>query len=142
MTKRLMFLLLAVVMLTPLPAFARSPKTELPEVEQLSATVPVYDPTGGIQMAISGLFERTITGTDRTAKLYVPEGAHLGAYMVVMNVPDGEETVSWLVDSGWIAAPGAVLMKSRRISKPRITTSALMATMAEAHGICLRKATT
>ena len=103
MKKRLIFLLLAVVMLMTITAFTGLPNTELPEVKQLSETVPVYDPMAGIQMGISGLFERTITGTDRTAKLYVPEGAYLGTYMVVMNVPDGEETVSWLVDSGWIA---------------------------------------
>ena len=57
---------------------------------------------GGIKMGISGLFERTITGMNRTHKLYVPEGAVLNTYMIVMNVPDHEETVSWLVESGWI----------------------------------------
>jgi len=103
MKKRLVFLMLVVMMLVSTTAFVNSPEAELPEVKQLSATVPVYDPMAGIKMGISGLFERTITGTDRTHKLYVPEGAYLGTYMVVMNVPDGEETVSWLVDSGWIA---------------------------------------
>ena len=100
MGKRLTFWLLAVLMLLPVATFAA-----LPEVKPLETTVPVYDPMGGIKMGISGLFERaiTISGTSRTVKLYVPEGAVLGAYMVVMTVPAGVATVPWLVDSGWIA---------------------------------------
>ncbi|MFB4274539.1 PHB depolymerase family esterase [Nonomuraea sp. MTCD27] len=93
-------LLLAAVLLMSTAGFTWPSK--LPVVQPLSTTVPVYDPMAGISMGISGLFERTIAGTDRTAKLYVPQGAHLGAYMVVTNVPDGEETVRWLADSGWI----------------------------------------
>ena len=100
MGKRLTFWLLAVLMLLPVATFAA-----LPDVKPLETTVPVYDPMGGIKMGISGLFERaiTISGTSRTVKLYVPEGAVLGAYMVVMTVPAGVATVPWLVDSGWIA---------------------------------------
>ena len=100
MGKKLTFWLLAVLMLLPVATFAA-----LPDVKPLETTVPVYDPMGGIKMGISGLFERaiTISGTSRTVKLYVPEGAVLGAYMVVMTVPAGVATVPWLVDSGWIA---------------------------------------
>ena len=98
MVKKLMVWLLCAAML-PAAALAA-----LPAVKQLATTVPVYDPMGGIKMGISGLFERAITvsGTNRTVKLYVPEGAVLGAYMVVMTVPSGVATVPWLVDSGWI----------------------------------------
>ncbi len=102
MKRNLTSLLLAVAVLIPTAGFSRAATPELPKVQQLSTTVPVYDPMRGIEMGISGLFERTITGMDRTAKLYVPEGAPLGSYMVVTNVPDGKETVRWLVDSGWI----------------------------------------
>jgi poly(3-hydroxybutyrate) depolymerase len=100
---RLLIIVLAAAMMVPLTGFA--PATDasgLPPVQQLSATTPVYDPMAGIKMGISGLFERTISGTNRTAKLYVPKAAHLGASMVVLNVPEGERTVSWLVESGWI----------------------------------------
>ena len=98
MGKRCMFWLLSIFTLLPVAAVA-----QVPAVKQLDATVPVYDPMRGIKMGISGLFERTITGTDRTVKLYVPEDVVLGAYMVVMTVPAGQATVPWLVDSGWIA---------------------------------------
>lgn len=100
MEKRFASWLFAVALLLPLAAVA-----QLPVVQQLSTTVPVYDPMGGIKMGISGLFERSITvsGTNRTIKLYVPQGAVLGSYMVVMTVPDGASTVQWLVDSGWIS---------------------------------------
>src|SRR5881396_1154743 len=99
MVKKLMVWLLCAAML-PAAALAA-----LPEVKRLATTVPVYDPMGGIKMGISGLFERaiTISGTSRTVKLYVPEGAVLGSYMVVMTAPAGVATVPWLVDSGWIA---------------------------------------
>lgn len=108
MKRALQSLLLSVAVLTPVAVVASpSRASDLPEVHQLSATVPVYDPMAGIKMGISGLFERTVTGTDRTVKLYVPEGAHLGAYMVVMNVPDGEDTARWLVKSGWIELANA-----------------------------------
>lgn len=105
MKNRVLIVVLAAVMMVPLTGFARGTETEasgLPPVQQLSATTPVYDPMAGIKMGISGLFERTVSGTNRTAKLYVPKAAHLGASMVVLNVPEGERTVSWLVESGWI----------------------------------------
>lgn len=76
---------------------------ERPEVRTLETTVPVYDPMGGIKMGITGLFERTVAGTDgRTAKIYASKNAYLGSYVVVLNTPEGEETVSWLVASGWL----------------------------------------
>lgn len=102
MGKRFTFWLL-VFMALPFAAFASMSSAALPVVQQLETTVPVYDPLAGVKMGIRGLFERHITGTDRTVKLYVPDGAVLGAYMVVMTAPAGVATVPWLVDSGWIA---------------------------------------
>lgn len=100
---RLLIIVMTMAMALPLTGSARAAKAStLPPVQQLSATTPVYDPMAGIKMGISGLFERTIPGTNRTAKIYVPKAANLGAYMVVLNVPEGEQTVPWLVESGWI----------------------------------------
>lgn len=33
----------------------------------------------------------------------MPENARLGTSTVVLNAPEGEETVQWLLDSGWLA---------------------------------------
>lgn len=75
----------------------------VPEVKILESTVPVYDPMKGIAMGISGLYERTVANTGgRTAKIYASKDAYLGAYVVVLTTPEGEETASWLAESGWI----------------------------------------
>ncbi|GAA2160300.1 putative esterase [Humibacillus xanthopallidus] len=108
MKKRLVLGLLAVLALVvPTTAASASPTSApsrpLPVVQQLAATVPVYAPERGIKMGIHGLFERPVRDTGRTAKVYVPQDAVLGAYMVVTTVPQGQQTVQWLVDSGWMA---------------------------------------
>ena len=65
--------------------------------------MPVYDPMKGIAMGISGLYERTVANTGgRTAKLYASKDAYLGAYVVVLTTPEGQETATWLAESGWI----------------------------------------
>jgi poly(3-hydroxybutyrate) depolymerase len=75
----------------------------VPEVMILESTVPVYDPMKGIAMGISGLYERTVANTGgRTAKIYASKDAYLGAYVVVLTTPEGEETATWLAESGWI----------------------------------------
>jgi poly(3-hydroxybutyrate) depolymerase len=75
----------------------------VPEVKTLESTVPVYDPMKGIAMGISGLYERTVANTGgRTAKIYASKDAYLGAYVVVLTTPEGEETAPWLAESGWI----------------------------------------
>ncbi len=81
---------------------AAADPAEPPPVQQLSETVPRYDPMAGLRMGIAGLFERGVPGFDRTAKVYVPEGAVLGASMVVLTVPAGQDTVEWLTASGWL----------------------------------------
>lgn len=80
---------------------------ELPRVSVLGMTVPNYDPMAGAKMGISGLFERKVGLGDRTAKLYVPEDTRLGTSIVVLNVPEGAETVQWLSDSGWLEVADA-----------------------------------
>ncbi|WP_203861636.1 alpha/beta hydrolase family esterase [Plantactinospora mayteni] len=99
-----MSVLLATAVLTPGIAHAGPPaQPEPPEVRTLETTVPAYDPMRGIRMGVSGLFERTVAGTGgRTAKIYASKDAYLGSYIVVLNTPEGEETVSWLAKSGWI----------------------------------------
>lgn len=75
----------------------------VPEVKILESTVPVYDPMKGIAMGIRGLYERTVANTGgRTAKIYASKDAYLGAYVVVLTTPEGEETAAWLAESGWI----------------------------------------
>lgn len=76
---------------------------DLPKVSVLGMTVPDYDPMAGAKMGIAGLFERKVGLDDRTAKLYVPDDTRLGTSMVVLNVPEGKETVQWLAESGWLA---------------------------------------
>ena len=58
-----------------------------------------------IPMLWQGLLEIKIPagGIQRTAKLFVPKDTPQGTVFVLMNVPEGEETVSFLQKSGWIA---------------------------------------
>jgi Poly(3-hydroxybutyrate) depolymerase len=35
--------------------------------------------------------------------MYIPRTAEAGAYLVVLTVPDGRDTVAWLAASGWLA---------------------------------------
>ncbi|WP_449397162.1 alpha/beta hydrolase family esterase [Devosia riboflavina] len=92
----------AAVLMSALALAAPAIGQDLPKVSVLGMTVPDYDPMAGAKMGIAGLFERKIGLDDRTAKLYVPEDTRLGTSMVVLNVPEGKETVQWLVDSGWL----------------------------------------
>jgi poly(3-hydroxybutyrate) depolymerase len=90
-------------LLLPAAAQAGPPRPPTPDVRTLESTVPVYDPLRGIAMGISGLFSRTVAGTGgRTATIYASENAPLGAYVVVLTTPEGEETASWLASSGWL----------------------------------------
>ena len=95
---------LAAGVLAPSGAHAeRNGPVPVPEVKILEETVPVYDPMKGITMGISGLYERTVANTGgRTAKLYASKDAYLGAYVVFLTTPEGQETATWLAESGWI----------------------------------------
>lgn len=57
-----------------------------------------------VPMLWQGLLEMEIPvdGVVRTAKVYVPEGTPQGASFVLMNVPEGQDTVTFMKDSGWI----------------------------------------
>ena len=57
-----------------------------------------------VPMLWQGLLEMDIQvgETTRTAKLYVPDGTPQGAMFVVMNVPEGQQTLAFMKDSGWM----------------------------------------
>jgi poly(3-hydroxybutyrate) depolymerase len=69
----------------------------------------------GKQMPVTGLFERAVTLSDadgnvtdmRTVKLYIPETAKAGSYLVVLAVPNGQDTLEWLSESGWVESADA-----------------------------------
>jgi poly(3-hydroxybutyrate) depolymerase len=106
--KRILSATLAGALAVAVPAASAAHATPdesvpVPEVKILESTVPVYDPMRGIAMGISGLYERTVANTGgRTAKIYASKDAYLGAYVVVLTTPEGEETAAWLAESGWI----------------------------------------
>jgi poly(3-hydroxybutyrate) depolymerase len=102
-----LFIASAAIMAATLAIGGPAGAQELPSVSILGMTMPDYDPMAGAKMGIAGLFERKIGLDDRTAKLYVPTDTRLGTAMVVLNVPEGEETVQWLADSGWLAVADA-----------------------------------
>lgn len=58
-----------------------------------------------VPMLWQGLLEMDIQVGEvtRTAKLYVPEGSPQGSMFVVMNVPQGQDTLTFMKDSGWMA---------------------------------------
>ncbi len=81
---------------------------DVPEITRLEDYDPnsLIDPANSIKMLVNGLLEKDITVSDtltRTVKIYIPEACDLGSYFVVLTVPDGEDTATWLVKSGWIA---------------------------------------
>lgn len=84
-----------------LPALTPDVFTSLME-ERLAAT---RNDETVIPMLWQGLLEQKIkVGADesRTAKLYIPENCPQGTTFVVMNVPEGMETVDFMENSGWI----------------------------------------
>lgn len=58
-----------------------------------------------IPMLWQGLLEMEIPmeGQTRTAKMYVPKNCPQGTTFVLMNVPEEEDTVDFLHNSGWIS---------------------------------------
>ena len=60
-------------------------------------------------MLWQGLLEMDIAvgETTRTAKLYVPQDSPQGSMFVVMNVPAGQDTLTFMQDSGWMAKADA-----------------------------------
>lgn len=86
--------------------------TKLPELnvdnletvmaERLTVT---KNDTTSIPMLWQGLLEMDVEvdAQNRTAKLYVPKDTPQGTAFVLLNVPEGKETVPFLHESGWIA---------------------------------------
>ena len=62
-----------------------------------------------VPMLWQGLLEMDVAVGEetRTAKLYVPEGTPQGAMFVVMNVPEGEDALTFMEESGWMAKADA-----------------------------------
>lgn len=58
-----------------------------------------------VPMLWQGLLEMDVQVGDtvRTAKLYVPAGSPQGSMFVVMNVPEGQDTLTFMENSGWMA---------------------------------------
>lgn len=58
-----------------------------------------------IPMLWQGLLEMKVKagGKTRTAKLYVPHNTPQGTAFVLLNLPEGRETVPFLRESGWLA---------------------------------------
>lgn len=83
-----------------LPALTPDTMEEL-MAERISA---VKTPKTPIPMLWQGLSEMNVmvSGSQRTAKVYVPQDCPQGTMFVLLNVPEGEETVSFLEKSGWI----------------------------------------
>lgn len=46
--------------------------------------------------------ELHINGETRTAKLYIPKNTPQGTTFVLLNIPDGEDTIEFMQKSGWV----------------------------------------
>lgn len=70
-------------------------KQRLAATETAETTVP---------MLWQGLLQTDVdvNGGTRTVKFYIPENVPQGTTFVMLNVPEGEETIPFLQDSGWI----------------------------------------
>lgn len=57
-----------------------------------------------VPMLFQGLMEQklVVNGVERTIKLYVPQDTPQGTMFVLMNVPEGQDTLTFLYQSGWI----------------------------------------
>ena len=58
-----------------------------------------------IPMLWQGLWELPfdVDGQERSALYYIPEGTPQGTALVILNIPEGEETLPFLQKSGWLA---------------------------------------
>lgn len=113
MKKKFISAFLAGIMLLSVTAYAAEPvQTAAQKAKSSSLTVTdiadvtlTADPTRGIAMQLSGLYQRDITvgDTTRSAKIYIPSGADLGCYFVLLTVPDKTDTATFLKNSGWLS---------------------------------------
>lgn len=92
-------------------AFTKLPNLVYAELEDLmqrqAAKYAAKDNV--VPMLWQGLLEMDVAvdGENRTAKLYVPEGTPQGAMFVIMNVPEGQDALTFLRESGWMAKADA-----------------------------------
>ncbi len=63
------------------------------------ALTPVY--SQATQMPLTGYFSKAV-GTERSLKVYISEEAPLRSKWIVVAVPDGVETYTFLYEQGWI----------------------------------------
>ena len=58
-----------------------------------------------IPMLWQGLLEQKVVaaGVERSVKIYVPKDLKIGSMFVVMNVPEGQDTLTFMKKSGWMA---------------------------------------
>lgn len=86
---------------------ARLPELVYEELDELMAEQAAKYRTKDnvVPMLWQGLLEMEVPVEDavRTVKIYVPEGTPQGASFVIMNVPEGQDTVTFMKDSGWTA---------------------------------------
>ncbi len=84
----------------------RLPELCTPELEQLmeERISAAKNEKTVIPMLWQGLLELPVAadGKERTAKYYVPKDTPQGTETVILNVPDGETTLSFLEKSGWM----------------------------------------
>lgn len=57
-----------------------------------------------IPMLWQGLLELSVPVNEqtRTAKYYIPQDTPQGSALVILNIPEGKQTIPFLVESGWI----------------------------------------
>ena len=86
--------------ITKLPKF-HTDTLEAVMAERLTAS---KNSTTNIPMLWQGLLEMDVKVGEETriAKLYVPKDTPQGTAFVLLNVPEGKKTVSFLYESGWI----------------------------------------
>ena len=86
--------------ITKLPEF-HADTLEMVMAERLTAS---KNNTTNIPMLWQGLLEMDVKVGEETriAKLYIPKDTPQGTAFVLLNVPEGKKTVSFLYESGWI----------------------------------------
>ena len=103
MIKRFLSAFLAGIMMLTVTAYAAQPaQSTTTNIADVTLTA---DASRGIAMQLSGLYQRDIAvgDTTRSAKIYIPSGAELGCYFVLVAVPDAKDTAAFLKNSGWIS---------------------------------------
>jgi poly(3-hydroxybutyrate) depolymerase len=110
MKKKLIYLLLAVIMLLPMISYA-GPQAchhadSMPPIEKYGQPIVVDLATVGVGWPYTGYYYGELklsNGVTRIYKEYIPEGTIFNDYHVIITIPDGYNTEDFLVKSGWKA---------------------------------------